>query len=286
MRRCSGGFLERRESGSCWDACGCFLALTARGPNSWRSRISWRCGYSIPGRRHGRQDRVAAALFPFFRCRDFFLTMRRAPLLTLWGNIRSAAARADRCKVLRVLLFGEQVRCEEPRFIFFRTCVFREEKQLVSGGLARLCVRYGWRKRAQCDRRRAGRYGARTEVTCQRAVPKSAAGAAGCVIETLVYYKFQPLSRPKSGPTFGFRVRGSGFSGDGEAGRPGGPADGKSVSDQLPMISDTESGGRKESPGNRPVCSLEFFPQHVNHDGREPLWSEAIPARRDRPIRA
>jgi hypothetical protein len=194
-----GRFLERRESGSCWDACGCFLALTARGPNSWRSRISWRCGYSIPGRRHGRQDRVAAALFPFFRCRDFFLTMRRAPLLTLWGNIRSAAARADRCKVLRVLLFGEQVRCEEPRFIFFRTCVFREEKQLVSRGLARLCVRYARRKRAQCDRRRAGRYGARTEVTCQRAVPKSAAGAAGCVIETLVYYKFQPLSRPKVG---------------------------------------------------------------------------------------
>jgi hypothetical protein len=164
---------------------------------------------------YGRQDRVAAALFPFFRCRDFFLTMRRAPLLTLWGNIRSAAARADRCKVLRVLLFGEQVRCEEPRFIFFRTCVFREEKQLVSRGLARLCVRYARRKRAQCDRRRAGRYGARTEVTCQRAVPKSAAGAAGCVIETLVYYKFQPLSRPKSGPTLGFRVRGSGFSGEG-----------------------------------------------------------------------
>ena len=32
-------------------------------------------------------------------------------------------------KVLRVLLFGERVSGEEPRFIFFRTCVFREEKR-------------------------------------------------------------------------------------------------------------------------------------------------------------
>ena len=67
----------------------------------------------------------------------FSRARRRAPLLTLWGNIRAAAGRAVRWKSLRVLLFCERVAGGEARFIFFRTCVFRDEEQLVCGGPAR-----------------------------------------------------------------------------------------------------------------------------------------------------